>query len=370
MVNEKRLLENFLELVRIKAPSFKEKPVADVLQDLLSRLGLNVMIDATSEKTGSDTGNVFAWTEPSPGVEGWIAFLAHMDTVVLDREVKPQVKNGVVTSDGGTILGADDRAGIAAILEALEVLLERHLPHPGIELIFTVAEEQGLLGSKALKREDLKATQAFVLDSSMDAGHVIVAAPTQYKLLWTVHGKASHAGVAPEEGISAILAAGAGIVKVPQGRIDKETTANIGVIKGGKATNIVCDCVEIEAEARSLDREKVDRQVEAMSEAMKKGVERIGARLQERREFSYPSYRLMEDDPIVESVVEAVKRTGLEPKLVSAGGGSDANILNGKGLPAVNLALGMHKVHTPEEWISVENLRKATEIILELMSKV
>jgi tripeptide aminopeptidase len=368
MVNEKRLVENFLELVRIKAPSFQEKPVAEVLQDLLSRRGLDVIVDASMEETGSNTGNVIACLEPSPGYTEWIAFSAHMDTVGLDREVTPQIEDGIVTSDGETILGADDRAGIAAALEALETLLEKGAPHPGIELVFTVAEEQGLVGAKALKRRDLKADRAFVLDSSTDPGHVIIAAPTQYKLFWTVYGKASHAGVAPEEGISAILASAAGIVDVPQGRIDEETTANIGIIKGGKATNIVCDRVDLQAEARSLDEKKVLDQVEAMSQAMHKGVEGKGARLEEKREQSYPGYRMNENDPVVASAMEAIRRSGLEPKLISAGGGSDANILNGKGLPAVNIALGMEKVHTSSERIAVGHLAKASEIVYQLMT--
>ncbi len=368
MVDEKRLLGNFLELVTIKAPSFQEKPVAEVLHDMLSKMGLSVHVDETSGKTGSNTGNVIAKLEPARGFTGWVAFSAHMDTVAVEREVSPQVKEGVVCSDGQTILGADDRAGIAAILEALEVVIEKALPHPGLELIFTVAEEQGLLGSKALATEGLKAQKAFVLDSSMEPGHIIVAAPTQYKLFWTVHGKAAHAGVAPEEGISAIMAASAGIVDVPEGRIDAETTANIGVIKGGKATNIVCDRVDIQAEARSLEDAKVERQVEAMSQAMRKGVEEKGGRLEERRELSYPGYRMSEDDPVVFKAIEAVRRCGLKPQLVSAGGGSDANILNSKGISAVNLALGMEKVHTPEERIAVPALVKAAEIVLMLMS--
>ncbi len=370
MVNEKRLVENFLELVRIKAPSFQEKPVAEVLQDLLSRRGLDVIVDASMEKTGSNTGNLIAWLEPSPGYTNWVAFSAHMDTVSLDREVSPQVNGGVVTSDGGTILGADDRAGIAVALEALEIVLEKGIPHPGIELVFSVAEEQGLVGAKALNRRDLKSDRAFVLDSSMDPGHIIIAAPTQYKLFWTVHGKASHAGVAPEEGISAILAAAAGIARVPQGRIDEETTANVGVISGGKATNIVCDRVDIQAEARSLDEGKVRKQVETMSLAMRDGVEDKGARLEERRELSYPGYRMNKSDPVVASAMEAVSRCGLEPRLVSAGGGSDANILNGKGLPAVNLALGMEKVHTTEERITAQDLGKAAEVVYQLMTGV
>lgn len=369
MVNEKRLLENFLELVRIKAPSFREKPVAGVLQDLLSRRGLDVVIDASSGTTGSDTGNVIAWLEPSPGRTDWVAFLAHMDTVALDREVEPCVKDGIAASDGETILGADDRAGIAVILEALEILLEKRATHPGIELVFTVAEEQGLLGSKALNPEDLKATRAFVLDSSMKPGHIIIAAPMQYKLFWTVRGKPSHAGVAPEEGVSAILAAAAGVVDVPQGRMDGETTANIGIIRGGRATNIVCDRVDIEAEARSLDERKVERQVEAMSRAMQAGVESRGARLEERRELSYPGYRMNEDNPVVAAAMKAISGCGLKPELVSAGGGSDANILNGKGIPAVNLALGMEKVHTPEEYIAAADLAKAAEIVFRLMTE-
>ncbi|HAA46925.1 MAG TPA: hypothetical protein DCE03_00295 [Synergistaceae bacterium] len=368
MVDEKRLLGNFLELVTIKAPSFQEKPVAEVLHDMLSKMGLSVHVDETCGKTGSNTGNVIARLEPSRGFTEWVAFSAHMDTVAVEREVTPQVKDGVIFSDGQTILGADDRAGIAAILEALEVVVGKALPHPGLELIFTVAEEQGLLGSKALAPDGLKAQQAFVLDSSMEPGYIIVAAPTQYKLFWTVQGKAAHAGVAPEEGISAIMAASAGIVNVPQGRIDAETTANIGVIKGGKATNIVCDRVDIQAEARSLEDAKVERQVEAMSQAMRKGVEEKGGRLEERRELSYPGYRMSEDAPVVFKAIEAVRRCGLKPQLVSAGGGSDANILNSKGISAVNLALGMEKVHTPEERISVPAIVKAAEIVLMLMS--
>jgi len=368
MINETRLLDNFLKLVKIKAPSFEEKPVANFLKDLLTSWGFDVLIDESKDQTGSNTGNVIARLSPSCGFEDWIAFSAHMDTVYVNREVIPCVKDEVVTSDGETILGADDRAGIAAILEAVAVILERNIPHPGLELIFTVAEEKGLLGAKALDWQAIRANRVFVLDNSMSPGRIIVAAPTQYKLLWTVHGKASHAGVAPEKGVSAILAAASGIIKVPQGRIDEETTANIGIINGGKATNIVCDRVDIQAEARSLDERKVEELVEAMSQSMRAGVEAKGAWLEEQRKLSYPGYRINKNNPVVVSAINAILRSGLEPKLVSAGGGSDGNIFNAAGLTSVNLAIGMKKVHTAEEQIAVKDLVKTAEIVYRLMA--
>lgn len=363
MINNARMLRTFLELVQIKAESGREEAVAQHLSPRLHRLGLSV------KKNGEDSsGNVIATLSPTPGRSGWIAIAAHMDTVPLENPVKPVLRDGAIYSSGNTILGADDRVGIASILEALETVIEKRLPHPGIEVIFTVSEEEGLVGAKRLTSEDLQASMAFIVDSSSDPGHIVVQAPSHVNLSWIVAGKAAHAGIAPEKGVNAIVAAAEGIAAMNIGRIDHETTSNVGIIRGGTATNIVCDSVYVEGEARSFCEKKLEDLVKSMVDAMEARVAKRGASVQTKVQKSYTGFSLKETSPVVQWAISAVRRSGLLPVLISTGGGSDANIFNEKGLPAVNLGTGAQNVHTTKEYISERDLYTIGDIIVAIMT--
>lgn len=367
MVNEERILKEFTELVRVDSPSMHERKVADILLKKLAGLKLEVFEDRAGEALNTGTGNIIAHLPGNtPGVPT-VMFCAHMDTVEPGRGVEPVVKDGVVSTAGETILGGDDKAGIVAILEMLRVLWERNLPHGDIEIVFTVAEEVGLKGAQHLDYAALKAKLGFVLDCSGSAGTVITKAPSQYRIVASIFGKAAHAGISPEEGVNSIVVASQAIAKMQLGRIDEETTANIGVIGGGKATNIIPDLVNIEGEARSINPAKLEAQTEHMCRMLEETAAEHGARVKIVKEFLYPVLNLADDEPVVKMAVKAARTLGLKPELISTGGGSDANIFNGKGIPTANLGIGMCKVHTTEEYITVQDLCLNARYLLEIV---
>ncbi len=363
MVNYARMLSTFLDLVKIKAESGAEQPVVQYILPCLRRLGL--VIRQGSEERAE---NIVAVLPPTADRNRCIALSAHMDTVFLSKPVVPRICEGVITSSGDTILGADDRAGIAAILEGLETLIEKRIPHHCIEIIFTVKEETGLEGAKKLDLNQLQASMAFIIDNGADPGHIVVQAPSHVKIKWVISGRAAHAGASPENGVNAILAAAEGLRQIKSGRIDHETTANIGMIHGGGATNIVCDSVIVEGEARSNCEKKLEDTVSAMVEAMEKGSESLGAKVKTRVQKSYRSFTLTEMAPSVQWASSAVRRCGLIPVLISTGGGSDANILNEKGIEAVTLGTGAKNAHTSEEYILERDLYTLGDIVYAIMN--
>jgi tripeptide aminopeptidase len=356
MINPDRLVSTFLELVQIDSPSGQEEEIARHLVAELRSLGLTVERDTTGNVIGRLAG------EGSP-----ILVCAHIDTVGPGQGVKPVVANGIITSDGTTVLGGDDKSGVAAILEVLCVLAEQDLPHPPLEVVLTVSEETGLKGAKGLDLNPLRAKEGIVLDSGGPIGAVVVSAPSQNRLRAVVHGKTAHAGVEPEKGISAIVVAAEAIASMPLGRIDEETTANIGRIQGGTVTNIVPDRVEIAGEARSHDEKKLQAQVQAMAEALEKAASRYGATVDVVLERSYSAFKLSEEDGIVRRAVAAAKTLGLTPVLVPSGGGSDANVFNAAGIATINISTGMDKVHTTEERIAVDDLVESAEFLLAVL---
>lgn len=366
MINEQRIVDLFLKLVGIDSPSRSERQLAVFLKAKLAELGLEVSEDNTCSQTGSSTGNIIARLPGTTGRQP-IFFSAHMDTVEPGRGIIPVIKDGVISSQGDTVLGGDDKAGIAAILEALQVIKEHQVPHGGIEIVFTVCEEIGLLGAAALEACRLQAKQGYVLDAGGPVGTIIVKGPSQAKVEASFAGKAAHAGVCPEAGINAITAAAKAISVMRQGRIDSETTANIGIIEGGKATNIVPDLVNIKGEARSLNPAKLEAQVKHMREVMETIGREAGAQVKVSVEQLYPNIDLAEDAPAVLAAVEAARRLGIQPRLEATGGGSDANLLIGKGLTAVNLGIGMDQVHTTQERLLVADLVLTARYLLEIV---
>lgn len=369
-VNKERLINEFIELVQVDSETKHEAEIARVLKDKFTQLGLDVKEDASMEETGHGAGNLICTLKgDNPDAEP-IYFTSHMDTVVPGKGIKPSIKDGYISSDGSTILGADDKAGIAAMLEAIRTLKENNIHHGDIQFIITVGEESGLVGAKALDVSLIKAKYGYALDSNGKVGEIVVAAPTQAKLWTIMKGKTAHAGLAPEKGVSAITLAAKAIAKMPLGRIDEETTANIGRFEGGKQTNIVADHVEILAEARSLDPDKMDRQVQKMKEAFEQTAESFGGSADVTVKLMYPGFKQQAGDHLVKVARKAVKSIGRESKLVKSGGGSDANIIAGHGIPTVNLAVGYEEIHTTNEKMPVEELVKITELVTEIIKEV
>jgi len=367
MINQDRLVKEFMELVRIDSISGYERKIADVLTNKLKELGLPVYEDGAGKKMGTGTGNLIArFPGNTPGTPA-LMLCAHMDTVQPGKGIKPLIKDDTIYSSGDTILGADDKAGIAAILEALRVVMETGIPHGELVIVFTIWEEGGLVGSSNIEFDRIGADMGIVLDSDGDPGNIIVRGPSQDKLIATVKGKAAHAGINPQDGINAIQVASRAVSNMKLGRIDEETTANIGIISGGKAINIVPDSVTIHGEARSMNPTKRAAQTESMCAALREAAEQAGASVEIQTETIYPDMHLDENEPVVRLAVSAAETLGLKPKLTSTGGGSDANFFNHYGLPTVNLGIGMKQVHTTEEYITIADLVTNSRYLVEII---
>ncbi|RFB17092.1 M20/M25/M40 family metallo-hydrolase [Bacillus sp. HNG] len=370
MINQDRLVNEFLELVQVDSETKFETEIAKVLKEKFTALGVHVVEDDTTGQTGHGAGNLICTLEGTKNDVDTIYFTSHMDTVVPGKGIKPSIKDGYIVSDGTTILGADDKAGLAAMFEAIRVLKENQIPHGKIEFIITAGEESGLMGAKALDRSMITAKYGYALDSDGKVGNIIVAAPTQAKVKATIIGKTAHAGVAPEKGVSAITMAAKAISRMPLGRIDEETTANIGRFEGGTQTNIVCDHVEILAEARSLITEKMESQVQKMKEAFESVAAEMGGRAEVETTVMYPGFKFADGDHVVEVAKRAVARIGRQSELQQSGGGSDANVIAGHGIPTVNLAVGYEEIHTTNEKMPIEELVKTAELIVAIVEEV
>lgn len=368
LVNKDRVIEDFLSLVRIDSESGQEGALRDFVRPRLEVLGMEVYEDAAGKILGGQSGNLIAWKDGDlPGPSIFLA--AHMDTVVPGTGVNPVVEGGVVRSSGDTILGADDKAGIVAILEAMQVIKERGLSHPSLEVIFTVSEEQGLMGSKHLDFTRVRSKLGYVLDSDGQIGTIVVRGPTQNEFEITVLGKAAHAGMNPEEGLNAITLAAYAINHLNIGRIDEETTCNLGTIHGGRARNIVADRVVVKGEARSLSPAKLDALTQEIVAVFRENVEEKGGSCEVEVKHLYPMINLEPDEPVVQMAVRAAEAMGREPVLTRTGGGSDANIINGQGIRCANLGIGMKKVHTTEEYIKVESLVDNALYLLQIIEE-
>jgi len=370
MVNEKRLIESFMELVKIDSISRKERNLADFLIEKLEDLGLDVIVDQAGEKIKSNSGNIIARLKGNIKKATPIMFSAHMDTVVPGKNISPLCDGEKIVSIGKTILGADNKAAIAALLETLHILKENNIPCGDIEIVFSICEEIGLQGAKNLNISELKSQIGFVLDAGGRVGKIITTAPSQNSLKIIIHGKSAHAGANPEEGINAIQVAGFALSGMNLGRIDEETTANIGVISGGKATNIVPDKVTLKGEVRSRNEEKLEKYTEKLKKITEDTAQKFKAKAEIKVNEEFQCYNLSPDDQAVKIAIKAVKDIGLEPTLCPTGGGSDANVFNKKGLPSVVLAVGMENAHTLEEYILIKELKNTAECILSIINTI
>ncbi|HTU01486.1 MAG TPA: M20/M25/M40 family metallo-hydrolase [Candidatus Sulfotelmatobacter sp.] len=359
------LVQTFLALVQIDSVTFEEAAVIDWIGRELTALGLPVCNDRTGR---SGAGNLHVQLTGSLSHLPPIMLCAHTDTVEPGRGIRPLVEAGVIRSNGQTILAADNKAAVAAVLQALRMTIRERRPHRDVDLVFTWGEERGHAGSLAFDVTRLKAKIGLTLDDHGAPGTVIVSAPAYCSIHAKFVGRSAHAGAAPEQGVSAIVAAADAILRMQLGRLDVETTANVGLIQGGTARNTVPDLVEIHAEARSRDNAKLDALVRAMEEAMSAGARHRGAAVEAAIKREYPAYRFTEDDPIVREVTAGIRRAGLPPSLGASGGGSDANTFNEKGIQCVNLGIGMQDVHTTKECIRVDDLAATCRIALGLIA--
>ncbi|WP_188206089.1 M20/M25/M40 family metallo-hydrolase [Alkalibacillus aidingensis] len=362
-VNKQRLIDEFLELVQVDSETKHEGEIAEVLKEKFTKLGLEVKEDQAKAETGHGANNLICTLKGSKEDVEPIYFTSHMDTVVPGQGIKPSIDGDYIVSDGTTILGADDKAGLAAMLEMIKRLKEEEVEHGDIQFVITVGEESGLVGAKALDSSLLYAKYGYAVDSNGQVGNIIVAAPSQAKLEITSKGQTAHAGVAPEKGISAITLAAKAVSKMPLGRIDEETTANIGRFEGGQATNIVCDEAYILAEARSLEAKKLEDQIDKMKEACQQAEQEVGGEIEVNVKYMYPGFKHSQGDQVVEVAQAAAKSIGLSSELEASGGGSDANIIAGFGIPTVNLCVGYENIHTTEERMPVDELVNISEFL-------
>ncbi|MDO7905140.1 tripeptidase T [Paenibacillus sp. JX-17] len=372
MISQERIVNLFMELVQVDSETKHEEMIAQVLTDKFKGLGLDVVEDDSKARSGHGAGNlIVTW----PAAEGITAapkllFTSHMDTVTPGKGIKPILQeDGWITSDGTTILGSDDKAGLAALLESIRIIQEQQLPHGQIQFVITVGEESSLAGARSLDPSLLDADFGYALDCNGEVGSICVAAPALAKINMKIFGKSAHAGVNPEDGISAIQVASRSISAMKLGRIDKETTANIGKFEGGSATNVVCDYVELHAEARSLVQEKVEHQIQQMREALETTARSAGAQAEFRSELMYPGFSFNEQDDVVQLANRAIEGISFPTRIFQSGGGSDANIFNGLGVPTVNLAVGYENIHTTQERIKAEDLVKVTQVVLAIIGE-
>jgi tripeptide aminopeptidase len=372
MISTRELSKFFLDIARINSPSFKEKNLGDFLTKFFNKLGYAVKRDNASSQLNGNMDNLIVplFKNDLPEEHPRLILAAHLDTVEPTDELQPILEGDIVRSDGQTILGADDKAGVAALMAlAKEVAMAGEINTP-VYLIFTVAEEKGLKGAKALDIAELKADFAYTLDANGPVGQIVVKAPYHDTLLAKFIGKAAHAGVSPEAGINAVQVAAKAISQMSIGRIDAETTANIGVIKGGSATNVVPDLCEVKGEARSHSPRKLKQQISQMIEICQKAAASVGAEVEITVNKEYSGFNLDKSEPIVKLVTEAFKRLGINPIYQASGGGSDTNIFNQKGIPALNLSIGAEKVHTKEEFLRLGELAKLVKLLREMVAIV
>ena len=375
MINEERLKNLLIELIRIDSLSRKERAIALRLKQELEELGAEVWIDDAGEKVGGNVGNVIAhWDGDSPAARPFL-LSAHMDTVAPGNGVVPVLEGTILKSDGRTVLGGDDKSGVAIICEVLRVLREKKLPCGDLDVVFTICEEAGLIGAKCLDVTRLRARTGLVLDSD-SVGFLFTKAPAANRFEFIVRGLEAHAGVCPEKGISAIQIAAEGISRMKLGRIDSETTANIGVIEGGVAVNIIPNSVYLKGEARSHSEAKLAQQTEHMARCLEEAAARhelkldgqvFRAGVESKIERDYDRLDVSDDSRLVRLVRAAGKNLGIDVKTQSTGGGCDANVLNKKGLEVANLSTGMREIHTVKEWLDLNDLYLSARIVLEIV---
>ena len=343
-----------------------ERKVADALIEKLKALGCTVSEDDTGAKVGGNAGNVTGILEGTK--PGSILFTSHMDRVQNGYGIKPQfTDDGRITSDGTTILAADDLSGVAAILEGVRRIREEGLEHPRIEIIFTVGEEPQLRGSRHYDFTQLQSKIGFALDSPGRIGRVVNAAPSTAQLYYDVYGKSAHAGNAPEKGINALVVSSKILAGINEGRLDPESTANFSICAAGNATNVVCDHVHVEGETRSSDHAKMEAYCTYFEQFCHDVVEGTGATIETRVDKVYRCFHVPEDSESIKLVGRVFANMGIDMTVERGGGGMDANRLNEHGVECVGLATGYAQNHTPNEYVVVDDLIKSGEMVKQII---
>jgi tripeptide aminopeptidase len=375
MINRERLRQYLLDLIQIDSHSKEEGMIAARIRADLEALGITVEVDDAGKAVGGDTGNVIARVDGTVAGAPPIFLAAHMDTVAPGKGVKPVIEGDIIRTDGSTVLGGDDKSGVAIIVECIRTLRENGIPHSPIDAVFTICEEAGLLGAKNLDLTRIRSTYGLVLDSD-DVGYLFTRAPASDHMEFVIHGLEAHSGVCPENGISAIKVAAEALAQMSLGRIDHETTANIGLISGGTAVNVIPNRVVLHGEARSHDPAKLDAQSAHMLDCLQRAAARYAvvvdgvetrARVESAINREYESMVVPDDSRIVQLVIRAANNLNHSVRTLATGGGCDANVFNRRGLQVANLGTGMQAIHTVKEWIDIKDLYRSADIVLEIL---
>jgi tripeptide aminopeptidase len=362
-IDQDRLVKQFMDFVQIDSPSYEEALFVVALTEELKKMGLSVENDRTGQ---NGAGNLFSVL---PGTDRGlppILLCMHTDTVEPGRGIKPRLEDGQIRSAGTTILGADNKSAVAATLEAIRWLQASRPAHGDLEILFTWGEERGHQGARVFDVSRLHARIGFVPDGGGPLGTIITQAPYYDSVRATFLGKAAHAGLTPEKGISALVMASKAITRMNLGRIDEETTANLGKISGGSGRNTIPERVEVEGEARSLDFRKLEKQVNQMRMAMEEAAREWGGQVQVEIKREYSGFHIGNNDASVRIAQRSSRAVGLTPTITSTNGGSDGNDLNAQGIQTVVLGMGGRDYHSTQESISVSELVKLTELITAL----
>jgi len=373
MINRKRLAETFKFLVQIDSVSKEEGVIANEIKKILESMGAETFMDNAGDKIGGNSGNLIAKFKGNTKAPP-LLLNAHMDTVEPGRGVTAVLENGTFTSDGTTILGADDKSAIAILLETLNILKENDLQYGPLELVFTVCEEVGLQGAKNLDLSLVTATYGFALDAT-DTEGIVTRAPSANRLEFAIHGKDAHAGAAPEKGINAISLASKAIAKLELGRIDQETTCNIGIIEGGIATNIVPNLVKVKGEVRSHDEEKLNKITNEIEFSFNEVIENYKKmnhsdelpRVEINIEKDFARTHIPDDHPVIKLATRAAENLGRKMVTKTTGGGADANIFFEKGIFTGVLGTGMRDMHTVRESVKLDDMVRTAELLLEII---
>lgn len=367
-LNKTRMLAEFKEIVALPCHTLQERTVLELLQSKLAAMGFELQEDDAGKQLGGNCGNLWAFLPGNKAGATSVLLSAHMDGVEPCGGTTVVQKDGILYSDGTTILGGDDKSGVVAILEGVRMLLEENAEHGDIQLLFTIAEEGGVNGSRCMDKSLLKAEVGYALDSEGAPGEIVVGAPGQYKYTISIHGKKAHGGLEPEKGINSVMIAAKALADVKRyGRIDEETTCNIGIINGGTATNIVPDLVVIQGDARSRNNDKLNAIKDEIVNTICTSAEKYGAKAEAEVEHKYSSFLVAEDSKVVELAKDACTACGFKADVTLTGGGSDANFINAYGVPCVILGTGMSNVHTVEEFLKEEDLYNSAYLVYEIL---
>lgn len=366
LINQERLVESFKSLSLIDGIHGKELTIAGYLMKTLRTLGLEAAMDEAGSTYGGNAGNVIGRLPGKKNVPP-VFLCAHMDTVQSTKNLKHVIEDGVIKTDGTTILGGDDRAGVAVILEILRVLQERNLEHGPIEILFNVCEEAGMHGAKFIKASALQSTFGFVFDCQASPGAYIIEAPGAVAFTAKVRGKSAHAAVSPEKGIHAIQIASKAIAQLRLGRWDETGMLNIGTIKGGVSINVIPDYVEITGETRNANKEKLQSQIEYIRSTFEQAANDAHGSVEIKFTEKYGGYQFDEDVKVIDIAKKGIQAAGYIPSPIRYPGGSDANVLNNNGVTALNLGVGFKNAHSFQERIAITDLEGAARIGLNIV---